>query len=118
VSGFYNFLQVFHNHELPPLYNIAFGIKFLLALVLFALSALIAGKSGAAIKVRRQLKRWLNVAVVCALLLFVIGGLLGKIHGGVKIESEAPPFESETSGDGFSDDDFPSDDDLPTLPEL
>ena len=118
VSGFYNFLQVFHSHDLPPLYNMAFGVKFLVALVLFAISALIAGKSAAAVKVRQRLKTWLNVAVVCALTLFVIGGLLGKIHGGPKIESEAPAFEPTIGGGEFSDEDFPTTDDLPTLPEL
>lgn len=80
VSGTYNFyLAITQNEKLPPLYHMVFGVKFLLAFVVFAIAALTAGKTGAARKVRRKLPFWLNVAVACALAIFLCGAVLRNI---------------------------------------
>lgn len=102
-SGFYNFVNYVTGYEkLAPPYQALFRVKFLLALVVFAIAALVAGKSGAAVKVRAKLKLWLNVAVAAALAIFVIGAILRSIPHIPKapeIESEAPAFEPAGGND-------------------
>ncbi len=48
VSGFYNFLRYEFQYKLPPLYHALFLIKFLLALAIFYIASLLAGRSEAA----------------------------------------------------------------------
>lgn len=80
LSGFYNYYSVvISNTKMPPLYHGVFGIKFLLALVVFALSALVAGKSPLALKVRGQMTKWLTVLLVAALALFLAGAVLRSV---------------------------------------
>lgn len=80
ASGFYNFLAIVRaNEKLPSLYHMLFGIKFLLAFVVFALAAFTAGKTNLAQKMRKNLKRWLNLALAATLAIFVIGAVLRSI---------------------------------------
>ena len=77
VSGLYNlmlFMGAYQN--LPKLYHPLFGAKFLLALAVMAISALVAGRSGLAKKMRGSMRGWLNLAIVLALAIFVISATL------------------------------------------
>lgn len=80
VSGFYNYyLVVTTNAKMPSVYHAVFGIKFLLALVVFALAALVAGKTSLAERMRLQMSRWLTLLLVAVLSIFAIGAFLRSI---------------------------------------
>ena len=113
VSGFYNFFTIIKGTDFDGPYHAVFGVKFLLAFVVFAVSALIAGKTSLAEKMRGNLKTWLNVALAAALAVFVLGAYLKSIDRVPKpepIESEAPAFAPDAE---------PADPDSgPAFPEL
>lgn len=101
LSGFYNFLNIIGaNEKLPSLYHAVFGIKFLLALVVFGVVALLAGKTPLAAKLQSRMKLWLNVALVSALGVFVCGAVLRSVPKVPKLESEAPRYELPSGIEG------------------
>lgn len=77
ISGLYNFLFVAHRrYELPPLYHALFGIKFLLALVIFTLASFLTGRSGVAQRFVAAARFWLTVNLVLAVAVVGISGVL------------------------------------------
>jgi putative copper export protein len=82
VSGLINFMTIVTQYEIPKehfpgsLYHMLFGVKFLLALAVFALASLLAGRSSAAERMRRNEKFWLNCTVALAIAIVCLGGLL------------------------------------------
>lgn len=50
LSGFYNYILIVHNYRevLPKWYHMLFGIKFLLAMAVFAIASLLAGRTALA----------------------------------------------------------------------
>jgi putative copper export protein len=102
VSGVYNlilFMGVYKN--LPKLYHPLFGVKFLLSIGVMAIMAFIAGKTALAQKMRANLTGWLNVALVMALAVFVLGAMLRSFRdlpdarAAVAVAEEAPAFGEE-----------------------
>lgn len=80
VSGLYNFVViVMSNQDLPSPYHAVFGVKFLLAFVVFAIMALLAGKSQTALRVRANMRLWLNVALAVTLAVFALGAVLRSV---------------------------------------
>ncbi len=79
LSGVYNLMIRIRSYELPMEYHILFGIKFVLALVVFFAAALVSGRSPAAERARSNVTTWLNAALVCALLLFVTAAALRTV---------------------------------------
>lgn len=88
VSGLWNFYRTYTAVELPPAYHMAFGLKFLIALAVFAIAALLAGKTGAAQRLRQRLVLWLNVALVATLVVFVLGAVLRQVPRQAKAPQE------------------------------
>lgn len=77
LSGFFNLWNYMVGYEkLPSTYHMLFGIKFLLAMFVFFVAAGTAGKSPMAVKMQLDIKRWLNLAVGAALLVFVLGAVM------------------------------------------
>lgn len=77
LSGFYNFFKFIATYEnLSGLYHPLFGVKFLLALGVMAITALVAGKTKLAERMQASLTYWLNLALVMALAVFVLGAVL------------------------------------------
>ena len=72
VSGLYNTARVSIDYQLPPAYHALLGIKILLALAIFALSALLTGKTAAAVKMRQNQAFWLNVNLALAVVLICV----------------------------------------------
>ncbi len=81
ATGFYNLFMViiWPNESLPPLYHMLFGMKFLLALVLFFVAAAIGGKSGMASKFRGSLGLLLNLSIAVALAILVLAAVMRSI---------------------------------------
>lgn len=77
LSGIYNlvvFMGVYKN--LPKLYHPLFGVKFLLALGVMAIMALVAGRTTLAERVRGNLRGWLDLALALCVATFVLGAML------------------------------------------
>lgn len=72
-------------------YNMIAGIKFLLALPIFFLAALLVGKSNLAKKVQSNAEMWLNVNLVLALIMVLIGGGLRYADRRPKRGKPTPP---------------------------
>ena len=63
-------------------YQMLFGIKFLLALAVFALASILAGRSAGTQKIRDNLRFWLNVNLAMALAIVLISGVMRLTHVG------------------------------------
>lgn len=77
ASGVYNLLLFTDKYQnLPKLYHPLFGVKFLLSLGVMFIAAIVAGKTKLAEKVRGNMTKWLSLAIVLALSVFVLGAIL------------------------------------------
>jgi putative copper export protein len=85
VSGFYNFIAI-HNQakasgvKLPPTYQILFGVKFLLAMLVIFIASILAGKTDTAERFRGQMRRWLNIGWLAAMAIVIIAAMLRTFH--------------------------------------
>jgi uncharacterized membrane protein len=91
VSGLYNFTMLVIEYRLPRWYHPVFGVKFLLALAIFAIASLLAGSSPAAESLRRNAKTWLNVNIALAVLVVCLSGILRTAERVPKPEAEPKP---------------------------
>lgn len=94
ASGLYNIVASVRKYELPPLYHALFGIKFLLALALFGLASVLAGRSHAAVRLRANHRRWASVIVLLGLTIVLLSGVLRALPHPVKIPPPQPSAES------------------------
>ena len=87
--------------ELPgKLYHMVFGIKFLLALAVFYIASLLAGRSELAQKVRQNARTWLTLNLVLATLVVCMGGFLRQAQripksGATAVSLRASSVEAE-----------------------
>ncbi|MCH2115034.1 MAG: hypothetical protein MK171_09020 [Pirellulales bacterium] len=85
VTGIYNFLTINNQvkadgNTLERAYHMMFGVKFLLALLLMFLAAVLAGKTDLAERFRSQMGKWLNISWVVGLAIVIIAALLRTLH--------------------------------------
>lgn len=85
VSGFYNFFLIngqakADGGKLPSTYHMLFGIKFLLALLVMFISAILAGKTDAAERFRGNMRKWLNIGWLAAMAIIVIAAIMRTLH--------------------------------------
>lgn len=76
VSGFYNYLQVtapLHNEQ--PLYHALFGVKFLLAILLFALAIVLTSTRAWSVRWRESGAAWIVLTLVTVAVV-LIGGVM------------------------------------------
>ncbi len=76
LSGLYNIVLISVEYQLPRWYHPVFGVKFLLAFVIFTVASLLTGKTPAADNVRRHLRFWLNLNIVLAVVVVMLSGIL------------------------------------------
>jgi hypothetical protein len=67
-----------------------FGIKFLLALAIFALASLLAGRTAAAEALRKNARMWLNLNILLAVLVVCLSGVLRTAARTPKEAAPAP----------------------------
>jgi len=79
-------------------YQMLFGIKFILALAIFALASILAGKSAGTQKIRDNSRFWLNINLTMALVVVIISGLMRLTHVGPTQPTEQRPVETKTGG--------------------
>ena len=70
-------------------YHMVVGIKFILALPIFFVASLLAGRSSLAQKAQANAKTWMNVNLTLALVMVLIGGALKFVKREPK--PEKPP---------------------------
>jgi uncharacterized membrane protein len=81
ISGLTN-LALAGRYEYPPLlglkqgYHLLVGIKFILALPIFFIASLLAGRSALAQRLQSRPEPWMNLALVLALIMVLLGGWL------------------------------------------
>jgi uncharacterized membrane protein len=88
VSGLYNFITTMKMYELPKPYQMVFGIKFLLAFVIFALASLLSGRSAAAQKLRKNARFWVSLNLALGVLVVCLSGFLRAIPHNPNREAE------------------------------
>lgn len=77
LSGFFNLYTILVSSEdLPPAYHMLFGVKFLLAMFVFFVASGTAGASPLAVNMRANLDKWLNLALLATLLIFIIAAAM------------------------------------------
>jgi uncharacterized membrane protein len=84
LSGIYNFIMIVRNYgpDLKALgwYHPLFGIKFLLAMVVFAIASLLSGRTPLAAKLRTNARSWMNLNILLAVIIVCISGMLRTAH--------------------------------------
>ncbi len=111
VSGLINFINI--NRSLPAdankmLYHGLFGIKFLLALVVFFLASALSGRSAAFEKLRANAKTWLSLTSTLAVAIILISGVMRVYRDGA-YTGQAPdvPNVNAPADDAATGDDAP-----------
>jgi uncharacterized membrane protein len=92
ISGLWNFILINQSFKqadvkIPALYQPLFGVKFLLALGIFGIASVLAGRSAATEKFRQNAKYWMSVNLILATLVVCISGVLRSTH----VAPNAPP---------------------------
>lgn len=81
VSGGVNFYKLALLSKIEPMpYHAIFGVKFLVALVVFFIASVLSGRSPGLAKLRENSSRWLGILLVLSALIVVISGALGQIR--------------------------------------
>ena len=91
VTGLWNFFQIIRTYELASSYHMVFGLKFLAALVLFLLAALVAGRSVAAETMREKMGFWLGACLAIGILTVALGSLLRSYPHNPKVSMDVAP---------------------------
>lgn len=77
ATGLWNYMQIIKTHErMASSYHMVAGIKMLAGLALFALAAILAGRSPAADALRQRMRFWLNVCLLLGLVTVLLGSVL------------------------------------------
>lgn len=76
ISGLYNAAMFSIRYELPSYYHALLGIKIVLGLVIFMLAALLAGRTGAAEKLRQKFSMWLGITILLVVAVVVLGAVM------------------------------------------
>lgn len=102
VTGLTNFLLVRASFKvemeaLPKWYNMWFGIKFILGMVIFLIASLLTGKSRAAERFRQKGGFWIHLNILLAIIVIGIGGLLHSAHNKPNLQKQSPKSKPTVS---------------------
>ena len=91
ISGLWNYIRFLGDSKTwgdqwrasyNGLYQAVFGVKFLLALVIFFLASALAGRTEGTKKFRQNAKMWMTVNLILALIVVALSGVLRATHVG------------------------------------
>jgi hypothetical protein len=97
ISGIISFILFVNRYEIDKsefpgsMYHMIFGIKFLIALCIFFLTAALNGRTSLAQKMREREKTWLTVNLVLVGLIVFLAAILRLADRTEKSESSALP---------------------------
>jgi hypothetical protein len=89
ATGMYNYIVTVKTWEMPKVYHMLFGIKFVLALVVMFLASLLAGKTALAQKLQAKASTWGNVLVLLIVLIIGLAVAMRLSHNDRKPKAEA-----------------------------
>jgi uncharacterized membrane protein len=76
ATGLFNFVWNVKTYQLPVSYHMLVTLKIVLALVVFFLASVLAGRSGLAERLRTNMKFWLSICVLTGILVVFIGSFM------------------------------------------
>jgi len=76
LTGLFNFVMIVKMNQIATSYHMLGGVKILVAMVIFFLAAILAGKTALADNLRTNMKFWLKVTMSVGLLIVVIGSVM------------------------------------------
>ncbi|MEQ8790461.1 MAG: hypothetical protein RIC55_29465 [Pirellulaceae bacterium] len=98
VSGLYNTAMISIRYKFPEVnYHALLGIKIGLALVVFALAAIVSGRSGLAERLRQKMTTWLAVTLTLLVVTMSVGAYMKSA-----VRVEKPPAASDSGQTGSS----------------
>ena len=74
-------------------YHMLLGIKFLIAMVVLFLAAVIAGRSSLAQKLRQKERTWLTINMVLAIIVVCLAGVMRIVPRSPKSETSSTPVQ-------------------------
>ena len=83
LAGRFEYEPIF---GMPKGYHILVGVKFLLALPIFFIAALMTGRTNLAKKIQNNAEFWMNLNLTLALVMVLMGGLLKFVQRKPKAE--------------------------------
>jgi hypothetical protein len=107
VSGLWNFILFVRaskgwgedwREAYYTLYQALFGIKFILALAIFALASILTGRSAGTQKIRDNARFWTNINLAMALAVVIISGVMRLTHVGPTNPAQQTTVESKSGG--------------------
>jgi hypothetical protein len=91
VTGLVNAVRIIQRYEFPSeTYHVLVGVKLVLALAVFYISAVLAGRSSTAQRFRQNASFWLTLNTLLAVLLVGIGGFMKMTDRTLKPSDAAP----------------------------
>lgn len=90
ISGLYNAAIKAMGFELSMVYNVLLLVKILLALAVFYLTSVLAGRSATAQKFRTRETHWLNILCAMMLAIVLIGGYMKISSAGFEKKTDSP----------------------------
>lgn len=76
VSGLYNYMVLRSGHANDSPYHMLFGVKFLLAMVVFGLAMTLLSSENWSAKIRQSADKWLSVLIALAVVVVLIAGYM------------------------------------------
>lgn len=77
ITGLYNFMAVTRfEHDGQSAYHMLFGIKFLLAIAIFGLASMLAGKKAISQKLQEKAGLWVGVTILLGAATVMIAGYM------------------------------------------
>lgn len=97
VTGAINFVLLALPPKVEPMpYHAIFGVKFLLALLVFFIASALIGKSEGFARMRQAARKWLGIVVLLAAVIVILSGLLNQVRTGSKPAEDATPTAPAT----------------------
>lgn len=85
LTGAYNVAHMFPQHKGQPVYHGLFGLKLLLALILFGIALMLTGRSTSSESVRRQAPHWMLASVLLGLVIILLSVMLKSLPYSISI---------------------------------
>jgi uncharacterized membrane protein len=106
ISGFYNYLVYSMKLDIPRpyrgIYHGLFGVKFILAFIVFFVASALVGRSPAMERFRQQAKFWQSVNLALVLVIVLISGVLRTIASEARGVAPSAPPAASGNADGLS----------------
>ncbi len=81
ITGLFNFYWLAIRTPIDPMpYHAVFGLKFIAALVVFAIAILLTSSSKAVSRIREHAGMWLGVLIFFAAAIVAFSGVLGQVR--------------------------------------